>query len=505
MGRRSRFLTGVVAVAACLAVVSQTASAAKPRKPLIRKHSGIEKRVLWTSRVVGTPDPPAPYQTEVAFPRLRFSSPLAMNVVPGTNRLVVAERYGKIFTFPNRRNVKRPTLLIDLKKTVYGVALHPDYAKNGQVFVTYVLDPGKPSARGTRVSRFTVKDPGTSIADPKSERILLEWPSGGHNGGCLRFGPDGYLYVSAGDSSGIADEVVTGQDISDIPGSILRIDVDRSEGKRGYAIPKDNPFVNRKGARPEIFSYGHRQLWKFSFDTKTGRMWGGEIGQDLWEMIYILKKGGNYGWSVMEGSHPFRPQRPKGPTPFVKPIVEHSHNEFRSITGGYIYHADRLPGLKGAYIYGDYDTGRIWAFKYAGGKVREHRELMDTTLRPVAFGTDTAGEVYIVDFVGGALHRLVKSPPPQSDRPRFPRKLSETGLFASTKDHTPAPGVIPYSVNAPLYSDNAIKDRFIAIPGKGRIEFDAVVYPQPAPGAPPGWRFPDGTVLVKTFSLELEP
>ncbi|MCH8829935.1 MAG: PQQ-dependent sugar dehydrogenase, partial [Planctomycetes bacterium] len=470
-----------------------------------RQAYGIDKRAYWTtSRVVGTPDPPAPYATEVAFPNLRFASPLAMTAVPKTNRLAIAERYGKIFTFENRRNTAKKTLLIDVKRTVYGVAFHPNYLQNGFVFVTNVRDPGNPSARGTRVSRFQVKQPKSFQADPQSEKVIIEWPSGGHNGGCLRFGPDGYLYISAGDSSGIADQLHTGQDLSDIPGSILRIDVDRASGGRAYAIPKDNPFINRRGARPEIFSYGHRQVWKYSFDKKTGRMWGGEVGQDLWEMIHLLKKGGNYGWSVMEGNHPFRPDRKKGPTPIVKPIVEQNHDDFRSITGGYVYHSNRLKDLNGAYIYGDYDTGRIWSFDYDGKKVSRHRELVDTPLRIVAFGQDAAGEVYVVDFVGGAIHRLVTAPPPRKNLPKFPRKLSETGLFASTKDHIPAKGLIPYSVNSPLYSDNAFKDRFIALPGKSQIEFDVVTYPQPAPGSPPGWRFPHGTVLVKTFSLEME-
>ena len=296
----------------------------------------------------------------------------------------------------------------------------------------------------------------------------------------------------------------TGQDLSDFPASILRIDVDNTDPGLPYAIPTDNPFINTPHAKPEIYSYGHRQVWKFSFDTVNGNLWAGEVGQDLWEMIHLVKKGGNYGWSVVEASHPFRPERKKGPTPILPPIIEHNHDHFRSITGGYIYHSSRLPDLENAYIYGDYDTGRIWSFQYENGKVTRHRELVDTQMRVIGFGQDSSGEVYVVDFVGGRLHRLVPAPPPPANAPKFPQKLSETGLFASTKDHKPASGVIPYSVNARLYSDNAVKERFIALPGNSQIEFDAVTYPQPAPGAPPGWRFPDGTVLVKTFSLEME-
>jgi len=244
-------------------------------------------------------------------------------------------------------------------------------------------------------------------------------------------------------------------------------------------------------------------VWKFSFDRANGDLWGGEVGQDLWEMVYKIVKGGNYGWSVQEGAHPFRPERKRGPTPIQKPIVEHPHSDYRSITGGFVYRGSQYKELFGHYIYGDYDTGKVASLKYDGGKVVSQQELVDTPLRIVAFGEDHAGEIYLVDFIGGAIHRLVPAPATQQAA-AFPRKLSETGLFASTKDHTPAPGLIPYSVNSELWSDHAIKERFIALPGTTQIDFDAVEYPQPAPGAPRGWRFPDGTVLVKTFSMEME-
>lgn len=498
----------VVRMQACLlaaTLVGGVAELSVAGQPVAARF-GLDRREQWTtSRVVGTPDPPAPFRTQVAFPNLKFASPLAVNVVPGTNRLAIGERYGKIYTFPVERNTEEKKLLLDVKRRIFGVAFHPDYLKNGHVFVMSILSDAKSWKTGSRVSRFTAKNPGSLSIDPKTERVLFTWRMGGHNGGCLRFGPDGYLYVATGDSSGIADGLQTGQDITDLSGSILRVDVDRKTGGREYAIPPDNPFVNHKGARPEIYSYGHRQVWKFSFDPVHKRLWAGEVGQDLWEMIHLVKKGGNYGWSVMEGNHPFRPLRKKGPTPIQKPIIEHNHDHFRSITGGYVYRADRLKSLKDAYIYGDYDTGRIWAFKYDGKKVREHRELVDTQLRVVAFAQDNAGEVYVLDFVGGQLHRFVPAPPPSKNAPKFPRKLSETGLFADTAKHIPAKGVLPYSVNSPLYSDNAIKTRFIALPGNSKIDFDAVTYPQPAPGAPHGWMFPDGTVLVKTFSMEMEP
>jgi uncharacterized repeat protein (TIGR03806 family) len=496
-------LVGGLALVSVCAVLTVAADTEKPKKS---KPFGIAKRERWaTSRVVGSPDPPPPYRLEAVFPKLKFDQALELAVVPGSDRWVVAERYGKIYTFVTDPKKARKDLLIDLKRVVYGVVMHPQFKKNGYFYVTSVPDPSKDTPDGSRLSRFKLDKTDPPRADPKSEKVLLTWPSGGHNGGCIRFGPDGYLYLGTGDGSGIADGLNTGQDISDLLASLLRIDVDKEEKGRAYRIPPDNPFVKHKGARPEIWAYGLRQPWKFSFDKVKGDLWVGEVGQDLWESIYKIQKGGNYGWSVREGSHPFRVDRKPGPTPILSPIVEHPHSEFRSLTGGYVYHAKRLPELKGAYVYGDYDTGRVWMLRYDGKKVTEHRELAKSKYRIVAWGQDHDGEVYALDFMGGGILRLVKSPPPAVGAPKFPRKLSETGLFASTRDLKPAKGLIPYSVNAELWSDGALKERYLAIPGDGKIEYNTVIYPQPAPGAPPGWRFPDGTVLVKTFFLELEP
>ncbi len=474
--------------------------AEEPSRP-VRKPSGIDKRVPWTtSRVKGSPEPPAPYRTEVAFPRLKFFEPLDMAAAPGGNRLLVAERRGHIYSFPNDPRADKADLLLDVKKTVYGFTLHPRFADNGFVYVCYIVDPAKEQPEGTRVVRFRAKgDPPR--ADPASEKLILTWPNGGHNGGCMQFGPDGYLYVATGDGSGIADELHTGQNLADLLGSILRIDVDRPDAGKGYGIPKDNPFVDTKGARPEVWAYGLRQPWKFSFD-REGTLWAGEVGQDLWEMVLKVERGGNYGWSVTEGRHPFRPERKRGPTPILPPVVEHPHSDFRSLTGGFVYRGKRLNDLAGAYVYGDYDTGRVWALRHDGKKVTWHKELVDTPLRIVGFGEDQGGELHLVDFMGGQLHRLV--PAPAVARGDFPRKLSETGLFTSVKDHKPAPGLIPYTVNAQLWSDGASKERFLALPGESKIEFETVTYPQPAPGAPPGWRFPNGTVVVKTFAMEME-
>jgi uncharacterized repeat protein (TIGR03806 family) len=516
MPHKTAFLTFAL-VAAFAPGLGFLAGSQKEAGPVTRKPSGLDKRVPWTtSRVHGSPEPPSPYKTQVAFPKLKFDEPLDLSSAPGSGRLFVVERYGRVFSFPNDPQTTKADLLLDLNqhlgrkapKTIaaYGFAVHPQFAKNGYVFVTYVIDLEKELPKGTRVSRFRVLPGDPPRCDPKSEKILIEWPCGGHNAGALMFGPDGYLYIATGDASGIADQYLTGQNLSVLPGKILRIDVDKPDPGKPYGIPGDNPFVGRKGARPETWAYGLRQPWKMSFDRATGDFWVGNVGQDLWEQIYLIEKGGNYGWSVVEGTHPFRPERPRGPTPILNPVVEHDHANFRSITGGFVYHGKRLRKLAGAYIYGDYDTGRIWMFRYDRKKktVTDHRELYSSSLRLVGFGEDQAGELFLVDHIGGKIHQLVPNPEEKSTA-KFPRRLSETGLFASVKEHRPAPGVIPYSVIAPQWNDGASKERFVALPGTSQIEFETVLYPQPTPGAPYGWRFPDGAVLAETFFLEMEP
>jgi uncharacterized repeat protein (TIGR03806 family) len=492
-----------VVISACVLLSPSFAADSPVRGKAARKPFPTDQRSLWTTgNIHGSPDPQDRYTTQNAFPKLKLFEPLSVSAVPGSNRFGVATRPGKIFVFDNRPDVEQADLILDIKQVTYGIAFHPQFARNRQLFVSYILNPGIPSEKGSRVSRFEIRDGASLEATLATEKIILEWPSGGHNGGCLRFGPDGYLYLATGDGSGIADGLETGQNIQDLLGALLRINVDVPEDGRLYSIPKDNPFAGRKDARGEIWSFGHRQVWKFSFDNQR-RLWAGEVGQDLWEMIYIVQRGGNYGWSINEGKHPFRPDRVKGPGKFQQPIVEHPHSDFRSVTGGYVFQSDRLPELKGSYIYGDYDTGKLWSLKYENGKVLEHQQLADTQIRIVEFAQDAAGEVYLVDFAGGGLHRIVAAPPETNTKP-FPQKLSETGLFTSTADLEPAPGLIPYSVNAPLWSDHAEKDRFIALPGDSKIELDSVVYPH-GPNYPDlGWRFPDGTVLVKTFSMDTE-
>ena len=463
----------------------------KPKRPF-----GLQQRVRWsTSRVVGSPDPPSPYAVERAFPQLEFPKATVLTRAPGSDRLFVSTRDGRVFSFPNDRDARKAELLLDTGREVYGLAFHPDFATNGYLFAFIRLRKPKPSR--TRIARFRalVRADNPLRADPASEQIVLEFSSSGHDGGCLKFGRDGYLYIGTGDGGGSNDVHNTGQFLGDLLASILRIDVDGRHSAKLYAIPPDNPFVNTPGARGEVWAYGFRQPWKFSFDRRTGELWVGDVGQDLWEMIYRVKRGGNYGWSITEGPQPFRPNRRRGPTPIEPPVISHQHGESRSITGGFVYRGKRLPELRGAYLYADYETGKIWGLRYDGGKVTWQRELADTTLDIAAFGEDHAGKLFLLTHEEGRIFRLIRAPKrPKTSKP-FPRRLSETGLFASTKDHTPAAGVIGYSVVAPLWSDRAAKERFLALPGDAKIEYRD----------DRGWLFPDGAVLVKTFSLDTEP
>jgi uncharacterized repeat protein (TIGR03806 family) len=374
---------------------------------------------------------------------------------------------------------------------LWSLAFHPKFSSNGFVYVCY-LDQRPRPLRG-RISRYTVDLKNPLVCNKDTELILLEWVAPvDHYGGCLKFGPDGMLYCSTGDGAATSDHNNTGQDISDLTSSVIRIDVDRVENGRMYGIPPDNPFVKHPGARGEVWAYGLRNIWKMSFDRKTGELWGGDVGQDLWDMIYLVEKGGNYGWSVMEGSHPFRTDRKVGPTPIIPPVAEHDHAEARSITGGFVYRGSRLPELQGHYIYGDYETGKFFGFRYEGKKMLKPELLADSTVHIVGFGEDDDGELVVLDY-SGLLYQLTKAPAEKAAAD-FPKQLSQTGLYSSVKDHAMAPGVIPYNVNAPLWSDHAIKDRYIALPPGKKINYSAN-------GT---WNFPDGTILVKTFAMQMK-
>jgi len=459
---------------------------------------GLQQRVAWTtSRVFGSPEPPLPYVTERAFPALQFNQCLDLTSAPGSKRLFVVEQDGRIFSFPNQVDVAQADLVADLAKEipgvrqVYALAFHPDFEQNRYCYVCYIKEANLDD--GTHVARFRLSDADPPRLEVASERTIITWLSGGHNGCCLKFGPDGYLYISTGDGTGPnpPDTLKAGQDISELLSSILRIDVDQSDAGRNYRIPADNPFVDLPGARGEVWAYGLRNPWRMSFDRETGDFWVGDVGWELWELLYRVERGGNYGWAVMEGRQPTNPEWPRGPTPILPPTIDHPHTESSSITDGLTYYGARLPELRGTHIYGDYDTGKFWGFRFEQGKVVDHRELADTTHRVVGFGEDQDGEFYILDHTAGTIHRLI--PNPRRDQSStFPRKLSDSGLFSSVSELTPAPGVVPYTINAEPWADYAVAERLVAVPNALSIETQEGT-----------WVFPKDSVLVKTLSLDL--
>ncbi len=496
---------GCTLLVVCVSLLLTSLLSAQPTPA--RANPGLTQRLPWsTSRVTGSPEPPTPYRTERAFPQLTFDHPVEMTFVPGTPRLLVAELMGKIHTFVNEPQASRKELMFDLAahnrgfSRLYGLTFHPRFTENRTCLISYVLEGKTPE--GTRVSRFRMLPGDPPRIDPESEEIVLTWLSGGHNGCALAFGPDGCLYVSAGDGGDAfpPDGRNSGQDLSNVLATVMRIDVDRPDPGRLYGVPKDNPFLEMPGARPEIWAYGFRNPWKMCFHPDDGSLWVGDVGWEMWEMIYRVQRGGNYGWSVKEGSQPVLGERKRGPTPILPPTVEHSHTEARSISGGYVHHnRRRLPELHGAYVYGDYVTGKVWGARHDGREVTWLKELVDTPLQIVGFGNDADGEVYPVCHETGVIHRLVPNPVATRNE-AFPTKLSETGLFSSTAQQQPASGVLPYSINAQPWSDGLTAERFVAVPGQQKLgvwdkENTQIGYIKGT------WKYPPDSLLVKTLSV----
>lgn len=366
-------------------------------------------------------DSPLSLKAEPAFPNLKWTGwegfTEAGKVFPlrtlflthagdGTNRNFVTIQQGSIHVFPNDPKADRTKIFLDITKKVnyndkeneeglLGLAFHPSYKKNGEFFLFYTLKQPKLT---NILSRFRVSKDDPDRADPDSEEVLLkiERPFWNHDGGTIAFGPDGYLYVALGDGGAADDPHKNGPNLKTLLAKVLRIDVNTKSDGKNYGIPRDNPFVGKADALPEIWAYGFRNIWRMAFDRETGKLWAGDVGQNLYEEIDIVVKGGNYGWSIREGLHPFSEQG-VGPRPeLIEPIWEYHHDVGKSITGGVVYRGKRLPELVGSYLYADYITGRIWALRYDEAKKRvvANRPLPATKETIVSFGEDEQGEVY---------------------------------------------------------------------------------------------------------------
>jgi glucose/arabinose dehydrogenase len=360
------------------------------------------------------PAPPSPRATEVPdltlerlWPEIKFVRPIQMIQVPDQPNLWwAAEQPGTIRLLDmTAQDAKEAPLVVDLTEPVndrtneeglLSIAFHPDYPTKREVYMYY--SAAKPMR--SVLSRFTVSADGRSV-DPASEQVILEQsqPYWNHNGGTVLFGKDGFLYLSLGDGGAANDPHDNSQNLTTMLGKVIRIDVNAtSDGKR-YAIPKDNPFVGREDALPEIWAYGLRNVWRMHFDRATGDLWAGDVGQNLWEEISIIVKGGNYGWNRREGFHPFSSKENEG---FIDPVVEYSHKEGVSVTGGFVYRGSKIPGLVGAYLYADFGTPKVWAIRMVDGKATEPKVVAQRGASLFSsFAEDKDGELYIMSFEGG--------------------------------------------------------------------------------------------------------
>lgn len=338
-----------------------------------------------------------------------FNKPVGLSAPgDGSGRVFIVEQTGTIkVRWPGRAGTKT---FLDIRDRVtsggelglLGLAFHPNFVETGRLYVNYTSRKG---GLHSVISEFKVGDKPDEV-DPRIERMLMTVPQpyANHNGGDLAFGPDGMLYIALGDGGAGNDPLGNGQSLSTLLGKILRIDVDHGGDTVPYGIPADNPFVKRKGAAPEIWAYGLRNPWRFAFDPATGRLFAGDVGQNAREEIDVIRKGGNYGWNVMEGTICTPDVNPNCKSSgFERPIFDYPRSDGTTVIGGRVYRGNAIPSLCGAYVYGDFGSGRIWALRYDGSTVIEQQKLLDTDHQISAFGEDEQHELYVVDYAGEVL------------------------------------------------------------------------------------------------------
>ena len=366
------------------------------------------------------------------FPKLECNNPVWMEQAPdGSDRFAIVEQDGRVLLARKGAdgagakeflNIEDRQLHVSLEQGLLGLAFHPGFKTNGLFYLFY----SRQNPRRSVLSEWKVSAADPDRADTNTERILLEIPQPAdvHKGGQVSFGPDGFLYVGVGDGGGQNDEFGAGQNTATLRGKILRVDVNTRStiGLHGaretlpYGLPPDNPFIAEpdfweNSVRKEIWAYGLRNPWRFSWDRQTGRMWAGDVGQDKWEEIDLIVRGGNYGWSVREGAHHFKPG-PEGAR-YLDPVMEYAHNTNLlaesafpkhsigvCVIGGYVYRGARHPSLRGIYIYGDYALGTIWGFRYAGGNVTNYGTLLEQPKNITSFAQDLEGELYVLTYDG---------------------------------------------------------------------------------------------------------
>ena len=355
-------------------------------------------------------NPAGRMSVRMAFPSISIPGGAYDMAYPddGSNRLFVSSKEGRITVFENRPDVTNAKTFLDIRDIVHSsaseigllsIAFDPDYSDNGYFYVHYNSRSG--GTLETVVSRFRVRDSDKDAGDPESEKEILRFaqPRSNHNGGKIAFGEDGYLYISFGDGGRTPSNA---QDRTNLFGSIIRIDVSPDDDSEPYSIPSSNPYFSESGGiRWEIWAYGLRNPWRFSFDRQTGVMWAGDVGQNSYEEVDIIASGRNYGWPTMEGFECYREANCNS-TGLEPPLAvyENTPGSYAgdcSITGGYVYRGSRLSNLAGKYIYGDYCSGKIWALRHNGSSAADAPELLlDSELNIASFGEDQSGEVYIL-------------------------------------------------------------------------------------------------------------
>jgi uncharacterized repeat protein (TIGR03806 family) len=471
---------------------------------------GLDARPSNTTCLAGAAPSSDTARLDRVFPTLSFTSPILALQAPGdSTRWFVVEQAGRVLRFPNVTSPAPTTsTFIDIRANVasggelglLGMAFHPDFPTDRRVFLSYTA--GASGSRVSRISSFLTMDGGLTL-DPASERVLLtlNQPEDNHNGGNIVFGPDGLLYIGFGDGGGGGDmhtqngPIGNGQSLKTMLGKMLRIDVG-AQAATTYSIPSDNPFngaakcgpgTNTQNC-PEIYAYGLRNPWRWSFDRQTGELWVGDVGQDSWEEVDLVAKGGNYGWRCREGRHSFGNQAGCPTSGLIDPVAEYGHSVGQSVTGGYVYRGPQTTPLRGRYVFADYVSGRLWTLLPDNTGAYVVTDLVTAGFNVSSFAQANDGELFLLNYAGG-LYRVVFQP--GAGGGIIPTSLAATGCVDSSDPTRPASGLIPYSVNAPFWSDGAAKDRWLALPNGQNI----------AIGADSDWNPPTGAVLMKNFHL----
>jgi uncharacterized repeat protein (TIGR03806 family) len=438
-----------------------------------------------------------------AYPSLSFSQPTKILLEPVANpRWFVLQKEGQVVVFdPGNATSKSTFLNVSVRTNseggLLGMAFHPNYPTVPEVFLSYTRQHSGPSMRSV-ISRFILDDT-TSPGAGTLEQVILEvdQPYDNHNGGDIAFGNDRLLYIGFGDGGSGGDPQNMAQRTDRLLGSMLRIDVlgaGVSYPATPYVIPAENPFsANAKcgpganaNACPEIYAWGLRNPWRWSFDRPTGELWLGDVGQGAYEEVDRIELGGNYGWRCREGAHNF--DFGGCSSGYIDPVAEYGRSDGNSITGGVVYRGSAITGLSGRYVFADYGSGRIWALQSDGLGGYTNEEIIDTSTGPTSFAAGQNGELFYTDINSGRIRQLVSD---TGGTDNVPDLLSDSGCVDPTDITQPYSGLIPYDINAPFWSDGAIKDRYIGLPTGTTISVDG----------DDDWVFPPGTVLIKNFRL----